>query len=161
MIIQERRGVFAPLLKKKARPIRPPYALSLEFFDQVCFTCKDKACSTVCEETIIFIDEDGLPKLDFKESGCTFCKECAKACIHGVLDSSKEDFIDAKVTISSAKCLAWNGTMCFTCKDSCEANAIEFFGVYRPVIKDNCTACGFCKSPCPVDAIEIKGVKGV
>lgn len=158
MVDSARRGVFAPLSRKKEpKPIRPPYVLNWELFDQVCQECNEKSCSVVCEEAIIFIDSSGVPQLDFKDSGCTFCEACATACNYGGLGLESSARIEANVVINTLKCLAWNGTMCFTCKDMCEPNAIEFFGLYRPVINDDCTACGLCKSPCPVDAIAIGG----
>jgi ferredoxin-type protein NapF len=157
-----RRGVLSPLFnKKEPKPIRPPYVVDWEFFHQVCPNCEEKSCGIVCEEAIIFIDAQGSPQLDFKNAGCTFCKACAIACPHGVLSLDGEAKIEAKISIDTAKCLAWNGTMCFTCKDMCEPNAIKFFGLYRPVINDDCTACGLCKSPCPVDAITIGGGRDV
>jgi len=162
MVDSARRGVFTPLFKKsEPKPIRPPYVLDWELFDQVCPGCKDKPCSIFCEEAIIFIDGLGAPGLSFKKSGCTFCKVCATSCPSGVLGLEGSAKIFAKIWIDTAKCLAWNGTMCFTCKDMCEPNAIEFFGLYRPVINDDCTACGLCKSPCPVDAIALGGGKDV
>jgi len=152
-----RRGVFTPLSKKEKKPIRPPYVLDCELFHQVCQGCVEKPCSKFCEEAIIFIDELGAPRLSFKDSGCTFCKACATSCPSEVLGVEGEAKIFAQVSIDTAKCLAWNGTMCFTCKDSCEPNAIKFFGLFRPVINEDCTACGLCVNPCPVDAIVLKG----
>lgn len=162
MVDYSRRGAFTPLSKKREqKPIRPPYVLDWELFDQVCPSCETKPCSTFCEEAIILIDDKGIPKLEFGSSGCTFCKACAKACESGVLGLEGEARIQASISIDTAKCFAWNGTMCFTCKDMCEPNAIRFFGMYRPVINDDCTACGLCKSPCPADAITVGGGRDV
>ncbi len=47
--------------------------------------------------------------------------------------------------------------MCFSCKDPCLDDAIEFIGMFRPeIIDDKCTSCGFCIKACPTQAIEIK-----
>jgi len=160
VIDSARRGVFTPLSKEQEpKPIRPPYVLDWELFDQVCPNCQEKPCATFCEEAIIIMDDLGIPRLSFKEAGCTFCEACASSCPNGVLGLEGRAQIFAKIWIDTAKCLAWNGTMCFTCKDFCDPNAIEFFGLYRPVINDNCTACGLCNSPCPADAIAIGGGK--
>jgi len=35
-------------------------------------------------------------------------------------------------------------------------NAIEFLGLFKPSINDNCTSCGFCISYCPTNAIILK-----
>jgi ferredoxin-type protein NapF len=45
--------------------------------------------------------------------------------------------------------------MCFSCKDPCLDDAIDFIAMFRPEINSNCTSCGFCIKYCPVDAIEI------
>ena len=58
--------------------------------------------------------------------------------------------------IDLIKCLSWNQTMCFSCKDPCLDNAIKFLAMFRPEINtDNCTSCGFCIKVCPTDAITI------
>ena len=156
MIDKNRRGLFktlSTLLKpKKTKAIRPPYSLNL--FKE-CVECEG-VCKTVCEESIIEIDGLKAPILNFKNSGCTFCKECARSCPKGVLSLNNAEIINATVKIDLTLCLAWNNTMCFSCKDACIYNSIEFLGLFRPEIKDNCVACGFCYSVCPVNAIEIK-----
>ncbi len=50
--------------------------------------------------------------------------------------------------------------MCFSCKDPCLSNAIEFLGMFRPSIKaDLCTGCGFCVSVCPTQAVHYNHIK--
>jgi ferredoxin-type protein NapF len=62
----------------------------------------------------------------------------------------------APIALSTASCLAWNGTMCYACKDVCEPRAIKFFGVFRPQITlESCTICGECVPVCPTNAITI------
>ena len=54
------------------------------FFFTNCKDCEG-LCATVCEENIIFIQEDFTPKLDLSFSGCTYCNECAITCPNEVL----------------------------------------------------------------------------
>ncbi len=156
MIDKTKRSLFktlSTLLKpKEIKVIRPPYNSNL--FKE-CVEC-DGICKSVCEESIIEIDKFKIPFLNFKSNGCTFCKECANSCPKGILSLDNTEAINATVKIDLTLCLAWNNTMCFSCKDACHYNSIEFLGLFRPEIKDNCVACGFCYSPCPVNAIEIK-----
>ena len=47
--------------------------------------------------------------------------------------------------------------MCFSCKDPCLDDAIQFLGMFRPEIDENlCTSCGFCLKVCPTDAITLE-----
>ena len=137
--------------------IRPPYYANLDSFSQ-CVECEDKKCATTCDENIIIIMEDGTPKLDLTTpTGCTFCDECAEVCEADVLQVDKMRNIDALIEIDILKCLSWNQTMCFSCKEPCIDNAIDFLGMFRPTInQDRCTSCGFCIYRYPTDAITIK-----
>lgn len=153
-----KREVFSSLtsrFKKKTEPLRPPYNEDSTLFHTVCPQCEDTPCVTLCEEEIIKIDEEKKPYLDFSKSGCTFCKECANACPHLVLEFLDDnDTIAAKVSIDTKTCLAWNEVMCSSCLSVCDARAIEFFGLFRPTVNiDTCTACGFCKAVCPADSL--------
>ena len=64
--------------------------------------------------------------------------------------------IYAKVTISKNECLCWYAVMCFSCKDPCLDNAIDFQAMFMPVINDKCTSCGFCLSRCPATSIHFE-----
>ncbi len=156
----KRRELFSSLAssikkdEKQEKIIRPPYFEDESVFLTNCIEC-DGICSTVCEENIIIMQEDKTPKLDFTNSGCTYCDECANACPHDVLLLENKKNIDAKIEIDVLKCLSWNQTMCFSCKDPCLDDAIEFIAMFRPEIQDNCTSCGYCIKTCPVDAIKI------
>ncbi len=164
----ERRELFNSLTSSfrgdseqevKESVIRPPYYAEMEAFS-LCIECEDKMCATACDENIIILQEDGTPKLDLTTpTGCTFCDDCAEACTPDVLQVAKMRKIDALIEIDILKCLAWNQTMCFSCKEPCIDNAIEFLGMFRPTIdQDKCTSCGFCVHRCPTNAITIKGV---
>ncbi len=156
----QRRELFSSLFssKEKREPkqtfIRPPYYLNEDSFHNLCIECEGK-CSTVCEENIIVIHEDKTPYLDFSKRGCTYCDACANACPVEVLTLQNKHQINAVFEIDMLKCLSWNATMCFSCKDPCLDNAIEFLGMFRPTIKfDLCTSCGFCVGVCPTNAIS-------
>ena len=138
--------------------LRPPYFKDEALFLKECPSCENK-CDTVCEEEIIKITEDGSPYIVFGNTGCTFCDKCAEKCDAGVLDIKYKQDINAKIEINQSKCLSWNHTMCFSCKDPCLDKAIDFKAMFMAEINDNCTSCGFCISRCPVDAIEIKVLK--
>ncbi len=163
----ERRELFSSLAssitgKKNSKSqesiiiLRPPYYMEESLFHNECSKCEGK-CATVCEEEIIKIAKDATPYLDLSRSGCTFCDECAKVCEFGVLNLEYKRDIDAKITISTKECVSWNATMCFSCKDPCLENAIDFKAMFMPSIDENkCTACGFCISRCPTSAIKIE-----
>lgn len=166
---KQKREVFSSLASRfqknkgdKACPVRPPYNEDDSLFHQSCPSCIDAPCVTICEEDIIKIADDGTPFLTFMESGCTFCKECATACPSGVLALSEvsKDKINAKFSINTATCLAWNSVMCSSCLDACDERSVIFFGVFRPTIDmSKCTACGFCYGVCPEYCVEFKPSK--
>ena len=157
----DRRELFGSLFsskekEKKQSVVRPPYFVDEDSFLKECIEC-DGICSTFCEENIIVIQENKTPKLEFSESGCTYCDECAKACPSDVLKVEYKKNIAQKIEIDILKCMSWHDTMCFSCKDPCLEDAIEFLGMFRPsIVDDKCTSCGFCISRCPTQAIIIK-----
>lgn len=60
-----------------------------------------------------------------------------------------------KLQINTATCLAWNGVICSNCADVCHARAIEFLGLFRPVINEKCDNCNECISSCFKGAINV------
>ena len=158
----QRRELFSSLAssvknagkKKPEKLVRPPYNSDESLFHNECSKC-DAKCSTVCEEDIIKIAKDKTPYLDFSLSGCTFCEECVKACEYGVLSLENSQTIDTNIYIDKKSCVSWEGVMCYSCKEPCLDNAIDFKAMFMPEINDNCTACGFCIARCPVQAIKI------
>ncbi len=157
----KRRELFSSLVssfgkkdEKQEKIVRPPYFEDESIFLSNCTNC-DGACSTVCEENIIIIQEDFSPKLDFSNSGCTYCDKCANACPNDVLKVEFKNKIETKIEIDILACLSWNKTMCFSCKDPCLDNAIDFLAMFRPSINQNCISCGFCIKTCPTNAIKI------
>ena len=134
--------------------IKLPY-----FLDEKAYLCKECEgfCQSVCEEKIIQRTEEGFPYIEFKTSGCTFCRVCIKACKYGVLQEDAEDKIFVSVSIIPEKCFAWNKTICFSCSDVCLDTAVEFKGLFNPeILSYKCSGCGFCYVKCPASAIELK-----
>jgi ferredoxin-type protein NapF len=157
----QRRELFSSLAnsfnknKQESKRIRPPYFKDLDSFDKGCLEC-DGICATFCEENIIVIDEDKKPYLDFSKGGCTYCDECAKNCPKEVLEIQNKSLIEAKFEIDILECISWHNTMCFSCKDPCLDDAIEFLALFRPsIVEDKCTNCGFCVKICPSNAIKV------
>lgn len=160
----DRRDLFKsfakPFAKKEeAKPfiVRPPYHNKEKPFETNCINCEGQ-CAKACEENIIVIQDDKTPKIVFGNSGCTYCDECALACPEGVLKVENMTNILATIFIDTSLCLAWNNTMCFSCKDPCLDDAIIFQGIYKPSINEDCTSCGFCIAKCPTNAISIKEI---
>lgn len=157
--MNKRRELFSSLAfgKKGQGSIeaRPPYFIDEEIFSE-CIKCDGK-CEKICEENIIVIKEDGSPVLDFTKGGCTYCDKCAIECEYGVLNIENKKLINAKFEIDMLKCLSWQKTMCFSCKEVCLDNSIEFLGLFRAEIDyEKCTNCGFCVKVCPTEAIKVK-----
>ncbi|MFT7004799.1 MAG: ferredoxin-type protein NapF [Sulfurimonas sp.] len=142
--------------RKKEIILRPPYYNDINAFGTECQNC-DGRCATLCQEQIIIIKDDKTPVLDFSKNGCTYCDDCAKACEYGVLNIEDKKEINASILINKSKCLSWNDTMCFSCKDPCLEDAIVFKAMFMPTIdQSKCTSCGFCIGKCPTYAIDIK-----
>ncbi len=134
--------------------IRPPYCSEETDFSN-CTECKG-LCVEVCEEKILFRLKDGSPHLVYSNRGCTFCKKCAESCEFDVLSTENPERVNVQVGIDISKCMAWNGTMCFSCKEPCLDNAIKFEGIFKPqIVPDLCTGCGFCLNVCPSGAIQV------
>ncbi len=147
--------------EKKAQDIilRPPYYSDISLFHNECNKC-DAKCATVCEEEIIKIAQDKTPYLDFSTGGCTFCDECAIACEFGVLKIEDKKDVEANIAINNKTCISWDGVMCFSCKDPCLEDAIEFKAMFMPTIDQvKCNGCGFCIGRCPTYAIDITKIK--
>ena len=71
------------------------------------------------------------------------------------IHTENKKHINAKIEIDVLSCLSWHQTMCFSCKDPCFYDAIDFLAMFRPTINQNCTACGLCIKSCPTGAIKI------
>lgn len=131
----------------------------LIFFDVLKDECQicQKPCITQCPEQIIALKDDRV-YLDFSKSGCMFCEICADVCKKTNQMIEFKLIILAKFSINPIKCLSFNQTLCFSCQDACAYKAIDFLGLFRPKINQNCINCGFCVSVCPTNAVEFEGV---
>ena len=156
MIDKKKRNLFRRASSPFKSFLYPPYFEKKEDFLN-CIECQNKECLSACNEKIIHIENE-IPVIKFGINGCTFCDECASACPNGVLKiKNKKNKINVEMLINPAKCIAWNQTVCFSCQDICEENAIIYKGMFNPVIDlDKCTGCGFCLSVCPTFAIDLK-----
>ncbi len=68
-----------------------------------------------------------------------------------------------KANIDLTNCLSMNATICRSCGESCEDEAIKFNlklgGIAEPVLNiEQCTGCGACFSVCPVHVIQMKSI---
>jgi len=159
--MMKRRELFSSLasFKKGGQEskiiVRPPYFSDEDSFLLSCVKC-DGVCASVCGEKIITIGNDKTPTLSFTQSGCTYCDECAKACEFGVLKIDDRKNINTKITIDMLKCISWDKVMCFSCKEVCLEDAVNFLGLFRPEIDmQKCTSCGFCVGVCPTEAVKV------
>lgn len=152
-----RRELFGRILgqKQAPKPVSPPYFCGE--FD--CLDCS-APCVSSCEYGLLSI-ANGRIYFGFSSKGCNFCKACALACESAgkeVLNLNNPARIEAEVTIDSHSCLAWNDTICYNCQDMCKYRAIDFFGMFRPVINDRCVGCAECLEVCFVNSIKLEGL---
>lgn len=155
----DRRDFFKSFSKDKDKnTIRPPFYNYDISNNEICVNC-DAHCVFACPSNIIKLLEDKSPYLDFVDEGCTYCSDCVDACPSEILSFANTKNIQAVVYIDENICLGHNKTMCFSCKDPCLDNAIDFASMFEPRINNKCTSCGFCISRCPVDAIKIQTTK--
>ena len=144
--------------KKGGEPLRPPYGKEDALFHQRCPEC-DGPCVSACEEGILVRVEDGTPVLEFSKAGCTFCEKCADVCDKGVLDKAAGLLaVPGVLTLEKGSCLAWNQTICYSCKEACPDRAISLEGMFKAAVDPaRCTRCGWCVGVCPTAAITVKG----
>jgi len=158
--MSKRRELFSSLAftkknKQESNVVRPPYFESEDIFSK-CADCAGE-CVKACDENIIKFAKDNSPILDFSHNGCTYCDKCALACEYGVLKLVYKKSIKATFKIDILKCLSWQKTMCFSCKEVCLDDAINFLALFRAEIDyEKCTNCGFCLGICPTNAIKIE-----
>lgn len=148
-------------LRGRKSDLRPPWALSEPAFSIACNGCGE--CVTACEQKIIFLSPNKLPRLNFSRGGCTFCGECSSACETGAIKRAHEPgelpwTVQAGITDS---CLEKRGANCMRCFEECEYDAIvarQSSGGQRKVQIDKlvCTGCGMCIATCPVDEITLE-----
>ncbi|MDH5436964.1 MAG: ferredoxin-type protein NapF, partial [Gammaproteobacteria bacterium] len=125
---------------------------------ETCSACAD--CIDVCPEKILVKGRAGYPVVNFESGECTFCGLCAEVCQPQAISKISGSAPWALKAIIADNCMASNNTICITCQEYCDHEAIQF----KPVIGriatpeinySNCTGCGACFSPCPTNSISI------
>jgi len=160
-------------VKGKNKPFRPPWAMPEEYFIDYCTRC-DK-CIEVCFDELIVKGRGGYPQMDFNKGGCDFCEDCLNICESNALhkipvsnDTATEsiDYLPPwriRASIDLNNCLSMNATICRSCGEACEVEAINFNlqlgGIAEPVLtQDQCNGCGACYAVCPVRIIELTAI---
>lgn len=143
------------MLKRFQKTIYPPY-----FSGKIeCLDCQAPCISSCDKNLLIFSDK--CVEFKVNERGCDFCKKCALSCQENQKNTLNLSFpakINAIAKINLNSCLAWNQTICYNCYEICKFKAIEYYGVFKPIINENCVGCGECVGSCFVSAISLKGV---
>lgn len=176
-------------IKGTNKSFRPPWALPEKYFIDFCTRCDQ--CIDACFDELIVKGAGGYPQMDFKRGGCDFCEDCLNVCeskaliktpinSHQTVDNNNSKIREAlpesdtkkdsgsylppwhiKANIDLTNCLSMNATICRSCGESCDDEAIKFNlklgGIAEPVLDiDLCTGCGACFAACPVRVIELK-----
>lgn len=147
--------------------LRPPGALKEIDFIARCIRCGK--CVQVCPYRSIKIASpmDGLmimgtPYIMPRDIPCYLCMKCPPICPSGALNRTLKKKQDVRIGIASINkkgCLAWQGTLCRSCYQSCPIfdEAIKMDQELRPVVDTKkCVGCGICENVCPVEPAAIK-----
>lgn len=150
-----RRQILTAKLRALPAVLRPPW--TGDDFEARCNACGE--CIQACPRQVLRVDAQNYPFVDYSNTGCDFCGECAKSCDTGAIRERATPW-DVEVKIL-ARCLAVQGTVCRSCEEICEEEAVSFRlglnGKSCPVINAQaCSGCGFCVAPCPTRAITIQ-----
>ena len=151
------RGQF-----KGEQPLRPPWALDEYLFTDICERCGD--CISVCHAGIIQSGSGGFPEMNFTDSGCDYCGDCADRCKPQALirhNQASPFPSQQKVSIDHSHCFTERGIVCRSCGEVCEYEAIGFKpatgGVsHLQLNTELCDGCGECVHVCPASIIQIK-----
>lgn len=144
---------------RETHPVRPPWAIDENAFQNACTRCGD--CISICPEKILIHEgANGFPQVDFKRGECSFCSDCVQACPTAALNISQPSPWSIKANVDNS-CLAAHQVLCMSCADQCDVRAIRFIpvagAVSQPEINlDDCTGCGACVASCPSQSIEVK-----
>jgi len=139
---------------------RPPGAGNEAIFLTLCTRC-DK-CVEACDYGAIFKFSDeagptlaGTPVMQPDERACHMCEgfPCVTACADEALTApAAATWNLGKVTIDSARCIAFLGPECGACVGRCpsEHQAISLKN-WKPLLdKTACYGCGVCIEACPM-----------
>ena len=142
------------------RYMRPPGALEEVGFLAACTRCGD--CISVCPVTAIAKVPTsgglaaGTPMIDPNLQPCIACPDipCAAACPTEALtvpEDRWQGYHMATLTLLSERCIAFDGTECGVCVESCPVGdaALRLDEEGLPVIlAEGCVGCGVCVRAC-------------
>lgn len=134
----------------------PPGAANA--FHELCSSCGD--CAAACPEKAIALvphklSDKKLPALIPAGSPCAMCEDvpCISACRDGALSPPENGGFPpiGVAEIDAQVCLAWNGSVCWTCYDACplKGSALTLKSGRPTVEPTACSGCGQCEFACP------------
>lgn len=138
-----------------------------DFCEDCLNVCETNALSKVPIDSAISTSQTNNKSNDREESS-----ESVETSLHSGLENGLENDFKSylppwhiKATIDLTACLSMNATVCRSCGESCEDEAIKFNlklgGIAEPVLNvEQCTGCGACFSVCPVKVIQLKSIVG-
>lgn len=140
-------------------PLRPPWAVAEESFEQRCTRCGE--CVPACPTHIVRGGDGGFPVADFSLGECSFCAACVTACAPAALQRVPGQAPWHVLARIGGGCIAQDGVECRVCGECCDAGAIRFRpragGVALPELDAGaCSGCGACISTCPTQAISME-----
>ncbi|WP_417910236.1 ferredoxin-type protein NapF [Candidatus Electronema sp. PJ] len=136
-------------------PLYPPWSSAADSFRSLCTGCG--ACAQACGSSIISMNEDDLPTVDFSRGSCTFCGNCAQSCPTGALQFDPDKAPWHLALHIAESCLLRSRMLCLTCVEQCDQEAIRLpqdQGQFPQLATAQCNGCGACASVCPVGAIS-------
>jgi len=146
---------------RRQHPLGPPPPWHQDLaLASLCVGCA-QPCVAACEPGIINIHPQnhryaGIPYLNFKSTGCTFCSACVDACPLDIDTRDRPSPRIGRLAMNRQTCIAWQDIICMACSNCCEYQAITMMHHRRPnVDAEKCTGCGMCVSACPVQALNI------
>lgn len=160
-----RRTFLGAARQGQGNPLRPPWALQEQDFQERCSRCGD--CVSACPTRLLVLGGGGYPEADFNPRGaataCTFCAACLDVCKTGALSRRDEQAPWSIGAVINGDCLASRQVVCYTCRDTCESDAIRFEwllgGMAIPLVDSGlCNGCGACLADCPTQAIRIQSL---
>ena len=139
-------------------PIQPPWAKNSKEFSSHCDGCGE--CVSACDNSILVINGNGYPQVDFSLGSCSFCGACADSCPKKLFHSGPEQSPWDLVVHINSGCLTNNSVICSACAEHCDREAITIPLIIdkgkSPVVSSGlCNGCGACFKVCPVNAVEI------